>query len=326
MKRREFITLAGGVAAWPFAARAQQPTMPVIGFLSANMRSQSDNLIAAFRRGLAQSGYIEGQNLAVEYRWAEGKYSRLPALVAELTARPVAVIAVPDTTPGALAAKAATSSIPVVFGTGGDPVQLGLVSSFNRPGGNVTGVTRVSAALTAKRFELLHELVPMAAIIGMLVNPGNPSADTQIQQVQEAAARLGVRIVIASAPSEIDLDAAFVTFAQQRVGALLVGNDVFFTSQRNKLAALAAHHSIPAMYSYPEYVAAGGLVSYSASNLDSVREVGVYTGRILKGERAGDLPVIQSAKFELVINLKTARSLRLEIPAKVLALADEVIE
>jgi len=206
MRRRKFITLFGSAAVWPLAARAQHPTLPVIGFLSANMRSQSDNLIAAFRRGLAQSGYIEGQNVAVEYRWSEGKYSRLPALAAELAARPVTVIAVPDTTPGALAAKAATNSIPIVFGTGGDPVQLGLVSSLNRPGGNVTGVTRVSAALTAKRFELLHNLVPMAAIIGMLVNPGNPSAETQIRQAQEAAARLGVRIIIASAPSENDLE------------------------------------------------------------------------------------------------------------------------
>jgi putative tryptophan/tyrosine transport system substrate-binding protein len=327
MRRRDFVTLLGSAAATrPLATRAQQPAMPVIGFLSANIQSVLDKLVAAFRKGLAESGYVEGRNVAVEYRWAEGKYDRLPALARELVRFPVAVIAVPDTTPGALAAKAATTSIPIVFGTGGDPVKLGLVSSLNRPGGNLTGVTRLSAELTAKRLELLHELVPAAAVLGVVINPENPSAQPQTRQAQDGANRLGVRLIIETASSESDLDRAFTTFAQRQVAALLVGNDVFFTSQREKLATLAAHHAIPAMYSYPEYVIAGGLISYSASNLDSVREVGAYTARILKGERPADLPVLQSAKFQLVIDLKTAKALGMEIPAKLLALADEVIE
>jgi len=325
--RRKVLKVFGGAAvAWPVTARAQQPQIPVVGFLSAGSPGVSDYIAAAFRQGLADGGYVEGRNVRIEYRWAEGHYDRLSRLADELVRRPVAAIAVPETTAAALAAKAATKSIPIIFGTGGDPVQLGLVTSFNRPGGNLTGVTRISAELTPKRLELLHEVVPTVSVIGLLVNPSNPSAGTQVREGQEAAGRLKVQLLVLRALSASDIDAAFAAIAKDKIGALLVANDLFFTTQREHLAALAARYAIPAMYSYPEYAAAGGLLCYSASMANSVREVGAYTARVLRGEKPSELPVVQSTKFELIINLKTAKALGLEIPAKVLALADEVIE
>ena len=326
MKRREFITLLGGAAAaWPLAARAQEPKVPVVGFLNSGTPAGLAQLTAAFRQGLNEAGYVEGRNVAIEYRWAEGQYGRLPALVGDLVSRQVTVMAA-TTTPAALAAKRATSTIPIVFVMGADPIAVGLVDSLSRPSGNVTGVNNYMSDLGAKRLALLRELVPMGAAIGMLVNPNFPDAGSQAKDVKEAALKLGQHVQVVNANSEGEFNTAFATFVQLQVRALLVTIDPFFLSRREQLVMLAARHKIPAIYFGPEFVSAGGLMSYASNLADGYRQTGVYVGRILKGAEPRDLPVVQPTKFDLIINLKTAKAFGLEIPPKLLALADGVIE
>ena len=327
LRRRDFITLLGGAAAWPLAARAQQPAMPVVGFIHGGSADASARYVAAFRKGLNETGYVEGQNVTVEYHWLEGQYDRLPALVADLVRRRVAVIATPGSNAAALAAKAATATIPIVFGVAEDPVKLGLVASLARPGGNATGINFFTQEVVAKRLRLLHDLVPKAVRIAVLVNPANASsAETTLREVQEAAPTIGLQIQILNATTIGEIDAAFATLARERPDALFVAADAFFASRRVQFATLAARDRIPATYSNRDYVAAGGLMSYGTDLADMFRQVGVYTGSILKGAKPADLPVLQSTKFEFVINLQTARALGIEVPPALLAIADEVIE
>jgi putative ABC transport system substrate-binding protein len=327
MKRREFIGLIGSAVAWPRIGRAQQATTTrVIGFLHSGSPGPFARALDAFRRGLDETGYIEGQNVAIEYRWAEGQYDRLPVFAADLVSRQVSVIAAIAGNAPALAAKAASTSIPIVFVSGGDPVSAGLVASLNRPGGNITGVSWVATALIAKQLELLRRSVGNPAVIGALVNPGYPDHDLQLRELREGAGLISQELKIAQAATAQDIDRAFVALAQVRISALIVANDPFFVSGRDQIIELTAKHRIPAMYFSREFVASGGLLSYGASLVEAARQGGVYVGKILKGAKPADLPVMQSTKFELVINLKTARALGLEIPPTVLALADEVIE
>ena len=327
MKRRELITLLGGAAAtWPLVARAQQPAMPVVGFIRDGSADASTRFVAAFRKGLNETGYIEGQNVTVEYHWLEGQLNRLPALMADLVRRHVAVIATPGNAP-TIAAKAATTTIPIVFGVGGDPVQLGLVASLARPGGNATGINFFNTEVVAKRLRLLHDLVPNAARVAVLVNPANATtAESNLRELQEAALTLGLQIQILNASTTDEIDAAFATLARERPDALLVTGDAFFVARRGQFGTLAASERIPAAYSIRDHVAAGGLMSYGTDLADMFRQVGVYTGTILKGAKPADLPVLQTTKFEFVINRTTAKALGLSIPAGVLSIADDVIE
>ncbi len=325
MKRREFILALGGAAAWPLGARAQQPAMPAIGFLGGSSLTERRPLLAAFRQALTEAGFVEGQNVAIEYRWAEGQYDHLPALAAELVRRHVALVVAGDG-PSALAAKAATTTIPIVFSTGIDPVQVGLVTSLNRPGGNLTGVNMVAGPLPAKQLGLLHDLVPAAGTIAVLINPNNANAERDAATVQDAARAIGVQILVTRAVVETDFENVFAILARERAGALLINSDVFFTSRRDQIVALAARQALPLMSAWREFPVAGGLISYGPSLSAAYRQIGLYTGKILKGAKPADLPVVQPTAFELVINLKTAKMLGINVPLHLQQLADEVIE
>jgi putative tryptophan/tyrosine transport system substrate-binding protein len=326
MKRREFITFLGGVAAWPLAASAQQATMPVIGFLNAASPQTYARPLSAFLKGLSEAGYVDGRNVAIEYRWAEGQNDRLPSSVADLVQRKVNVIAA-TSTPAAIAAKAATTTIPIVFTTSGDPVRMGLVASLNRPGGNVTGVTQTNVEIAPKRLQLLHELAPTASVMALLVNPANPTlAESNTKELQAAAHTLGLELHVLNASTERDFDGVFEKLIQLRAGGLVIGSDPLFTGSIEQLAALALRHTVPAIYESREFAVAGGLLSYGAALTDEYRVAGNYTGRILKGEKPADLPVQQVSKVDLYINLKTAKALSLTVPQALLSRADDVIE
>ena len=327
ISRREIMgALLGGAAAWPFAVLAQQPAIPVVGFLHSASLDTNRPLVAAFLHGLSEAGFNDGRNVAIEYRWAKGHYDRLPGLAADLVARGVAVIAAVGGNAPAQAAKAATAKIPIVFISGGDPVRAGLVASLNRPGGNVTGVSFIASVLVAKNLQLLHQLVPKAALIGVLVNPDYPDSELQLRELKEAAGAIKQQILVESASTESSIDAAFTSLVRQRVEALLVANDPFFGSRRDQIVALAARHAIAAFYFGREFVDAGGLISYGPSLADVYRQAGSYTGKVLSGTKPADLPVMQPTRFELVINLNAAKALGLEVPQLILAGADEVIE
>ena len=327
MKRRAFITLLGGAAAtWPLAARAQQPAMPVIGFLGAPSAAPYARYVAAVHQGLKEVGYVEHQNVAMEYRWADSQYDRLPALAADLVSRRVAVIVPIGGAPATLAAKAATSTIPIVFNLGADPIELGLVTNLNRPGGNITGIAMMIVEIETKRLELLHELAPASTSLAILLNPSNAQAQTQERDAQRAARVIGRQVLVLKAGTEHEIEMAFAALVRERAGALLVGGDTFFASQVTLFVVLTARHAIPTIYPWRSHVDAGGLMSYGTSPLDAYRQTGVYTGRVLKGEKPGDLPIAQPTKFELVINNQTARVLGLTVPSTLLARADEVIE
>jgi putative tryptophan/tyrosine transport system substrate-binding protein len=327
MRRRELIILLGGAAAWPLAARAQQGEqagMPVVGFLRSASLTDATHMVSAFRNGLKETGFVEGQNVAIQYRSAENHFDRLPGLAAELIRLPVTVIV--GNTPAAQAAKMATTAVPIVFATGSDPVVDGLVASLNRPGGNVTGVTFLSGALAAKRLELLRQVVPNATIIAVLVSANTAEGEEERRDVQGAAQAIGQQLIIVDARTDDDIEAAFATFVRHGAGGLLCGSGAFLNSRRERVVALAASHALPAMFALREFVDAGGLMSYGTSITDAYRQVGNYTGRIIKGEKPADLPVLQSTKFELVINSRTAKTLRLDLPDRLIALTDEVIE
>jgi putative ABC transport system substrate-binding protein len=327
MRRRDFITLLGGAAAaWPLAARAQQPATPVIGFISGRSPDESASAVVAFRQGLAEADYVEGQNVQIAFRWAEGHYERLPMMAADLARRQVTAILATGGNPPVFAVKAATATIPIVFIIGSDPVEVGFVASVNRPGGNITGVSLFTSLLVAKRLELLRELVPAATIIAFLVNPDNSNARPDTAVMQAAAARLGQKLIVLSARTEQDIDLAFASLGQQQATALVVNTDAFFLTQRNQLASLEARYAIPTIHDLREYTAGGGLISYGTNLPDAYRQAGIYIGRILKGAKPADLPVVQPTKFDLIINLKTAKTLGLDIPSSILVRADEVIE
>ena len=326
MRRREFITLVGGATVWPLAVRAQQPAMPVVGFLNVESPEGYQPMAAAFRRGLQESGYVEGQNVAIEYRWADGHSERLPALAADLVQKQVTVIAA-TSTPAAIAAKAATTTLPIVFETASDPVRLGLVASLSRPGGNVTGVTQTNVEVAPKRLEVMHELLPNASVLGLLINPADPSlAEPQLKDFQAAAHTLGVELHILNVRTDGELERAFADLSQLHVGGLVISTDPFFSSRPQQLASLTARYAMPAISKGREFAAAGGLLSYGADNLDTYRLAGVYTGRVLKGERPADLPVQEATKVELYINLKTAKALGVTVPLPMSGRADEVFE
>jgi putative ABC transport system substrate-binding protein len=324
--RRDFIMLLGGAATWPLAARAQRPTMPVIGFLNSQSAAPSSHMVAGFRHGLSEAGFVEGQNIAIDYRWAEGQYDRLPALANELVRRGVAVLVATGGEAAALAAKAATAAIPVVFLIGGDPVKIGLVASMNRPGANITGLTLLTTSIDGKRIGLLKELVPKASLIAALINPDFPPAENQQRDILEAASQAGMRATVVKARAEMEFEPAFATLLDQHADALIVCADPFFNSRRDQLVALAARHRVPAIYEVREYASGGGLMSYGINIVELYRGVAQYTARILKGTKPTDLPVVQPTKFELVINLMTAKALGLNVPLHLEQFADEVIE
>jgi ABC-type uncharacterized transport system substrate-binding protein len=327
MKRREFITLLGGAAAWPLAARAQQPAMPVVGYIGTGSRESDAFRLPSFHQGLNETGFVEGRNVAIEYRWAEGQNDRLPALAADLVRRQVTVIAVPASTPGALAAKAATTTIPIIFYIGLDPVGLGLVASLHHPGGNITGVTGWNVTVGPKRLELLHELVPTATVMALLVNPTSPHlAEADSTEQQTAARTLGLKLHVLHASTERDLDAVFATLLELRAGGLVIGTDTLFNTRKEQLATLSVRHRVPTVHQYREFAVAGGVMSYGTDTSDLSRQVGIYAGRILKGEKPADMPVQQATKIELTLNLKTAKALGLAVPTSLLVRANEVIE
>jgi putative ABC transport system substrate-binding protein len=325
MRRRAFISLLGGAAAWPLAASGQQSAMPVIGWLNSASPGAFGHVVSAFRQGLGEAGYVEHRNVGIEYRWAEGQVDQLPALARELVRAQVATICA-GSPPAAVAAKAATTTIPIVFTSGEDPIKLGLVASYNRPGANVTGIALLIDVLSAKRLGLLREIVPSATLVAVLLNPAWPTFDTQLNDVQQAAVAVGQQIHVLRANTEREIDAAFNTAKEMRASALMVGPSTFFTVRRDQIVGLAARNALPTIYGQREFIAAGGLMSYATSLAEAYRQAGIYTGKILGGARPAELPVVQSAKFELVINLKTAKSLSLQVPERLLALADEVIE